>query len=154
MRGPQPTPTAILKARGSRLVAGRAGEVEFPAGTPQCPAWLAEEAQAEWKRQVKQLKTAGVLCLVDRAALAAYCDAWAEFVTCCTAFEERMKDGLPLAFQRAVNEGIVNAKARAVERLLRLAREFGFTPAARARIKGPGEKEGKADNGKSRFFAG
>ena len=41
-RGPKPTPTAVLKLRGSTLVSKRreALEVQGPEGVPDCPDWL------------------------------------------------------------------------------------------------------------------
>jgi P27 family predicted phage terminase small subunit len=41
---------------------------------------LSAEAAAEWDRVAGELDDAGALALVDRAALAAYCLAWAELV--------------------------------------------------------------------------
>lgn len=149
-RGPPPTPTAILQMRGSSLVPQREGELSFPVSAPSCPTWLNAEAKAEWKRQVKHLESAGVIAEVDRAALAAYCEAWGEFRDLCAEVQKlAASDG---GYTVAINRGLVNAKAKAVERLLRLAGQFGFTPAARTRIKAPEQQEPKRD-GVSRFFA-
>ncbi len=74
-RGPKPTPTAVLKLRGSTLVTGRreAAEVQGPAGTPDAPEWLDEEARAAWDRIVPLLEGMGVLTRIDGNALARYC---------------------------------------------------------------------------------
>ena len=165
-KGPAPTPTPILKARGSKLATyERGGEVAYEAGAPACPGWLCEEARAEWRRQVKQLEAAGVVQKVDGAALAAWCEAWGEFRRLCVAIEDRLSRPLDqgreadvadtrVGYAVVIAEGLLNAKNRAVERLLKLAGQFGFTPAARARIKG-GEASGggEGDKGKARFFA-
>src|SRR5947209_513230 len=70
-RGPAPTPTPILDARGSWRAKGRDGEVQLPVKAPTCPAFLPDEAKDEWKRQCALLPQMGVLAEVDRAALAA-----------------------------------------------------------------------------------
>src|SRR5688572_22544012 len=79
-RGPQPVPTPILAARGSWRAKLRDGEPRFSDTTPNCPASLKGEARAEWRRQVKQLRGAGLLSQADRAMLAAFCEAWGEFI--------------------------------------------------------------------------
>src|SRR5262245_49227502 len=129
MSGPAPTPTETLKARGSWRAKDRAGEVQFERGAPSCPTWLGREAKVEWKRQVAQLEAAGVLQLVDRALLAAYCEAWGDF-------HALTKDVRALGYARAIKLGLVSAKAKAADRLVKLADRFGFSPAARARVKG------------------
>lgn len=50
-RGPAPTPTNILKLRGSTLVTERRlrSEVKGPTGNPECPDWLDEDAKAMWE---------------------------------------------------------------------------------------------------------
>ena len=100
---------------------------------PPCPRWLAKTARAEWRRVARELYDAGVLTMVDRSALAAYCTAFARW-------------------QEA--EGIVQAKGmvikttngnlipnpylsianRAMDDMRRFAVEFGMTPASRTRV--------------------
>lgn len=152
-RGPAPTPTEILKARGSRRAQERAGEVQFERGRPTCPAWLGKEAKAEWNRQVKQLAAAGILQKVDRALLAAWCEAWGEFAGITCAIGERLRQDPVLGYSVIISNGLMNAKNKAVERLLRLAQQFGFSPAARVRIRAAGdEDDGGAET--LRYFSG
>src|SRR5262245_17317041 len=101
-RGPQPTPTEILRLRGSWRAKEREGEVVYSRGRPTCPAFLSREAKAEWRRQMPQLEAAGVLATVDRAVLAAYCEAWAEFVD----FRKRLDETGPLV--KTANGNIVS----------------------------------------------
>lgn len=149
-RGPAPTPTAKLKLRGSWRAKERPGEPAPAAKAPPCPDWLPDEAKAEWSRQVKQLLAMGVIAEVDRALLAAYCEAWAEFVKASgeLATEElvRLTDkGYPVA------NPLVSIRNAAVERMVRIAAQFGFSPSARARVKAVDKSERK-DDGKGRFF--
>jgi P27 family predicted phage terminase small subunit len=169
MRGPPPTPTPILKARGSRRAEDRSGEVQYERGRPTCPTWLGVEARAEWGRQVKQLDAAGILQKVDRAALACWCEAWGEFRGIVEEIERILTPSpdaqeaavasaapdpsRPTGYALAVATGLVNAKNRAVQRLLQLAGQFGFTPAARVRIKGPA-RQADDGTGKLRYFDG
>ncbi len=75
-RGPKPTPTATRKLRGSTLVTKRreAAEVKGPAGTPERPEWLDDEARLAWDQVVEHLycvaggAVLGVLFVVGRAA--------------------------------------------------------------------------------------
>ena len=52
-----------------------------PKGTPEPPAWLTEEAVAEWERVTKGYEGLGIYTSVDRAVLATYCDLWSKYVT-------------------------------------------------------------------------
>lgn len=151
-RGPPPTPTEVLRLRGSWRAKEREGEVVFPPGRPSCPAFLSKEAKAEWKRQARALEAAGILASVDRAVLAAYCEAWAEFVD----MRKRLDETGPLvkaASGNIVTNPLVTQKNRAVARLVALAGHFGFSPSARARIKAP-EGQGKQGDELDEFLAG
>src|SRR5687768_711635 len=81
MRGRKPKPT-ILKVLdgnpGKRPLNDR--EPQPPGGMPDRPDWLDAEAQAEWGRVTAELAMSGLLTVVDRAALAAYCTAWSRWV--------------------------------------------------------------------------
>lgn len=153
-RGPAPTPTTILEARGSWLPKTRAGEPRLPVERPSCPAWLSREAKAEWRRQVKELARMGVLARVDRGQLAVYCEAWGEFVEVC---EQLRQTGRLLKAKKSdvvYTNPLISIRNRAVERLIRLADRFGFSPAARARVQSEGQQtEEAAADGKARFFA-
>lgn len=149
-RGPQPTPTPILQARGSWRAGERSGEIQFETKAPTCPAWLSPEAKAEWRRQMKQLTLAGLVQSVDRSAMAVYCEAWGEFVLAVDQIQQRTARG-EIGLDVCVK--LIRLKNAAAERVIRLADRFGFSPAARARIKSPPREEGKP-SGKARFFAG
>ncbi|GKY89888.1 phage terminase small subunit P27 family [Sinisalibacter aestuarii] len=47
---------------------------------PRCPSHLSDAARKEWRRLATPLHEAGLVTLADRAALAAYCQAWARWV--------------------------------------------------------------------------
>jgi len=128
-----------------------APELRFPlTRTPVCPAWMPAAGKSEWKRQAAALQAAGILADVDAAALALWCEAWAEFVDCVAAVREATKNG---GMTAAINAGLIGAKAKAADRLLKLAAQFGFTPAARGRIKPAAADDDETDDDKAAFFA-
>lgn len=134
-RGPPPVPTEILRLRGSWRAGLRDGEMQLPLGEPEPPDWLSDEAAAEWARVAGPLASAGVLAQADRALLACYCEAWAEFVQARELLDRsgpllRDGDGNPYP------NPCLAIRDKACERLLRLAGHFGLSPSARARIKG------------------
>lgn len=116
------------------------------------PAWLRGEARAEWKRIVPELRTLGLLTLVDRAALVAYCQAWAELVECTRVLQEEGRTvEEPIIDKAGEHVGdkirahpIVRMQRDAFARVKVFAAEFGLTPASRSRIEAP-EKPPEAD---------
>lgn len=153
-RGPTPTPTEVLKRRGSRRAASRSGEPKPPSKTPRCPTWLSKEAKAVWKQLAKQLADLNVLTEIDGNALARYCSLWVRWRRA-TAFLEKNGETYPLL----TNEGAVRCLQQYPEvavvnklsvLLLRLEQEYGLTPSARTRIHVA--VSAPPDDGKSRFF--
>lgn len=81
--GRKPLPTNVLALRGStKYLAQRenAPSVEPDIEIPDCPRHLLKEARKEWKRITPQLETLGLISLIDRAALALYCQEYAWWV--------------------------------------------------------------------------
>jgi len=134
---PAPTPTPILEARGSWRAKGRIGEVQFKRGRPARPDWIKGDARAEWDRQVKQLDDAGILQKVDGAILACWCETWGEYVSAIRELAKLPAGGLLLktAAGGFMPNPLVWIKNAAKRQLVTLAGQFGFTPAARTRIK-------------------
>lgn len=145
-RGPAPTPSKLKKLRGNpgrRKINDR--EPQPAEATPTIPTWLQGEARAEWKRIVPELRTLGLLTLIDRAALVAYCQAWAELVACTKILQD---EGRIITEPIVDKEGdhigdkirahpIVRMQRDAFARVKVFAAEFGFTPASRSRVKVP-----------------
>ena len=80
MKGRKPKPTALKRLNGNP---GRRplinSEPQVTLGGFSCPRHLNDEARREWHRVVHDLKDAGVLARVDRAALEAYCVSYARW---------------------------------------------------------------------------
>jgi P27 family predicted phage terminase small subunit len=99
---------------------------------PTCPAHLNAAATAEWRRIAKALQRAGVFTTFDRAALAAYCQAWGRWVEA----EERLRETPPLV--RTPNGHVqqspwLTIANKQLELMGRYMVELGLTPAARSR---------------------
>src|SRR4029453_5327217 len=55
-------------------------EPQPEAAIPECPEHLSAEAKPEWEAMSQRLYKAGLLTHLDRAALAAYCQAWGRWI--------------------------------------------------------------------------
>jgi P27 family predicted phage terminase small subunit len=103
------------------------------AAVPSCPDELGETARREWNRLVGELASFKLLTNFDRAALAAYCGAyalWAEATEAIQKFGVMIKS--PTGYP--VQSPYVSVANRQAEIMMRIASEFGFTPASRSRI--------------------
>lgn len=143
------TPTAVHAARGKRSKDGKTiktlGGRELPADEPQPdvvatdvapPAGITKAAQKHWPGIAKMLSDAKVLTLMDVNALRIFCEAYANY--------QRATDALDGAFSELVYVTITGQLAvrpewdvqnKAMDQMLKLLKEFGMTPAARASIK-------------------
>jgi P27 family predicted phage terminase small subunit len=131
MSGPPKKPTAWRRAEGKR--AWNHAEPQPPEGTPDCPEHLSDEARAEWHRLVDTLVKMGVITIVDRAVLAAYCQAYGRWVEA----EEKLMEA-PLLFKTpsgyVQQSPWLNIANRQMELMGRYMAEIGLTPASRSRI--------------------
>lgn len=130
-------PTALKLAQG---VPG--GKHHLPQDEPQPsredlspPDHLSVAGRKVWATAVAQLNEVGVMTVMDRTALAHYCE---QFVTWQTALANVRKKGLVLANKKT---GILRQNPhlaianQAHDRLLKMMQEFGMTPASRSGIK-------------------
>jgi P27 family predicted phage terminase small subunit len=81
-----------------------------------------------------------MLTNLDRAALAAYCEAyalWSEAITALRKYGTMVKSpsGYPM------QSPYLSVANRQAEIMMRIGSEFGFTPASRSRIEIPRESE-------------
>jgi P27 family predicted phage terminase small subunit len=144
MRGRKPKPTALKRRDGNPGKRGyNPDEPVLPEGLPDCPGHLSDLAREEWHRIAATLHGAGVLTTVDRAALAAYCQAWGRWVEA----EEKLKD-LPAMIRTP--SGYVQQNPwlpvanKQLEIMGRYMAELGITPASRSRVQaGPIEPQGR-----------
>jgi len=134
MRGRKPKPTRVKKLAGNPGKRSlNKSEARIPASLPTCPAHLVREAKAEWKRMAQVLYKHGLLTEVDRAALAAYCQAYGRWVKA-----ERMvtKHGMTdwTAHGTLTVSPYVRIARQSMDDLRKLCLEFGLTPSSRSRV--------------------
>lgn len=104
-----------------------------PTGIPTCPRHLSKDAKSEWKRISQELLAVGLLTKVDRAALAAYCQAWARW---CEAERNVQKYGHVVKSPSGypIQNPYVGIANTALDQMRKFLIEFGMTPASRSRL--------------------
>ena len=134
-RGRRPKPT------GMKLLAGNPGrrplnkrEPKPKRSVPHCPKQLSAAAKREWQRIAKELAKLGLLSRIDRAALAAYCQAWGRWIE---AEDKLKKHGVivksPNGFP--VQSPYLNVANQAMKQMTRMVVEFGMTPSSRSGVQ-------------------
>lgn len=103
---------------------------------PRCPAHLSSVARKEWRRLATPLHEAGILTLADRAAMAAYCQAYARWV------EAEEKLAATPALLKAPSGYVqqspwLTVANKQLELMGRYMSELGLTPVARTRVAMP-----------------
>jgi P27 family predicted phage terminase small subunit len=139
MRGRKPKPTTlkILEGNpGKRSL--KDGPPPAPAGIPECPDFLDDEARAEWFRMTKELLDMGLLTRADRTALAAYCVAYSRWV----AAEAQVRRLGPIVKSPLKNfpmkSPYLTVADQALETMRKFMVELGLSPSSRSRIRVPG----------------
>src|SRR5438552_14304431 len=137
MRGRRPKPTRLKMLTGNP---GKrplnADEPRPEANVPECPPELGPLAKQEWDRLVGELAALRLLTNLDRAALAAYCGAyalWAEATAQIQKYGAMIKS--PTGFP--IQPPYLAIANRQAEIMMRIASASGFTPASRTRIATP-----------------
>ncbi len=89
MRGRRPKPTRL------KVLTGNPGKRPFnknepkpEIAVPDCPAELGPVARKEWDRMIGELSGLRILTNLDRAALAAYCGAYAMWAEATEAIQK------------------------------------------------------------------
>ena len=142
-RKPKPTRLKVLQGNpGKRQLNDREPKPE-PV-TPECPEHLSVEAKHEWDAMSRKLHKLGLLTDVDRAALAAYCQAWGRWVDA-----ERMLTQYGSVVKAPsgylIQSPYLAIANKALAQMMRILTEFGMTPSSRSRIAVPeGEPDGDA----------
>ena len=156
--GTKPKPTHL------KLVTGNPGkrtlnrkEAKAKAAIPVPPAHLTADAVEEWERVATELFNLGILSEIDRAALAAYAMAYGRWVQAERAIarmaeKDQLTGGLMIKTSNgnAIQNPLVGTANKAASDMVRYAAEFGFTPAARARVRA--EQRDKASDPAAAYF--
>ncbi len=134
-RGPPPQPTAL------KVLNGNPGKRALPKAEPKpdpsepfMPAWLDEDARAEWRRITPILLHMGVLTIADGAALAVYCEAYSTMGHALKTIEE---EGPTFVSPKTMVEHLkpeIMIIQNARSAIKAFCQEFGMTPSARSRM--------------------
>lgn len=139
-RGPPPTPTAVLKMRGSWRGDTREDEPQPEGGISECPDWLDTDARAEWDRVKALLDGSQIGSRIDSDALTLYCVAFS-----------RWKKTEKLIAERGIEDqkDLLRVANTAMAQCHKLLAEFGMTPASRTRVKAEKKEKPKGIAGMS-----
>lgn len=144
MRGAKPKATVI------KLITGNPGrrplnprEAKPRPVIPDPPDMLNEAALKEWKRVTPLLAEVGLIAKLDRAIVAASCQAWARWIEC-----ERMLETTGLIVKAPngypMYSPYLSASNKALDQVRQLSEQIGLSGSARSRIKA-NEPEPDAD---------
>lgn len=147
-RGPKPVPTKLKLARGSRRVAGRIEPQPEPS-PPKCPIHLTEAAKHEWRTIAPKLLRLGLLTELDRAALAAYCQAWGDWIEARRVIKQSSTIIKDLDGGLMLNPYLKVATV-AAKQMHEFLVEFGMSPSSRTRVMAI--PPSVTDDAKQRFF--
>ena len=132
-RGPQPTPTAQLEARGSWLAKlperKRETAVAVIVDIPSAPEWLTPSAVLLWDSITREAQDGGTLSCMDLSMCGFLCERLSQYIALRdNAFSAQpvlVKDGL------ARTNPIIIQRNEAQRDCIRLLRELGMSPASR-----------------------
>jgi P27 family predicted phage terminase small subunit len=148
MLGPKPKPTRL------KLVTGNPGrrplndrEAKPRTVIPDPPEILKGDALVEWHRITLLLADVGLIAKLDRAVIAAYCQAWARWVECerqlvTTGLIIKAANGFPMY------SPYLTAANKALDQVRQLSEQIGLSGSARSRIKAsdaPGDADAAED---------
>jgi P27 family predicted phage terminase small subunit len=145
---PQPPALKLITGRGPGRDSG--GRPVKPGLTieriaPEPPDWLPAEAQAEWSRVVPELERLGIISVLNRASLVAYCLAWNRL------YEAQLQISRGDVTTRGSQGQLVKHPAvlvaeSASKDLRGWAGEFGLTPSSEAGVLTSRDDDGQAGN--------
>lgn len=168
--GRKPTPTYL------KLVKGNPGRRKLnknepkPAlGIPPVPEHLTDAAKVEWGRIANELHELGALTRLDRAALAAYCQAYSDWIEAeeqLRRFGKVVKSPVKQTVRQTragevitetsggypMQSPFLPIRNKALETMHKFLIEFGMTPASRSRINLPDGSKAQNDDPADKYF--
>jgi len=135
MRGRKPKPTSMKRLAGNpgKRPLSEEPQPSVPEHTPYVPRHLNEEGKREWRRIVNVLLDLGLYTVLDRAALAMYCQVWGRWLE---AERKLAKEGLILKSDKGnlYQNPWLHVANKAWEQMRKVLAEFGLTPSSRVRL--------------------
>lgn len=143
-RGRKKLPTEIKERRGTlkkERELDNQMEVQKVSVPPEAPLWLSDIAKEEWKKVCNELYNKQMLHHVDLRLIEAYCNAIALHIETEILLREKGRvqvfkneDGSIKYAQSVPYQKIAND---ALDKALKIATQFGFTPSSRTNIQQP-----------------
>ena len=135
-RGPAKTPTVLNELRGNPGKRKRNHGEPMPAvgeRVPSAPRWLGEGGRRHWRQLAPRLHAVGLLTEADVVGLGMLCEAIGQYLE---ARDLVTREGMVAISDKgnAYHHPALAQMNTARGEVLRWAREFGMTPAARSRI--------------------
>ena len=138
-RGPAPTPTSVLKLRGSWRGDANPEEPQPERGVPDMPEFLEGMSKECWDQLVPLIDGMNVLTLADEVALSMLCKTYANWRRA-EALLEKHGDVYPIRddagnvkyLQQSPYVSIARNNLLALKGMLE---QFGLTPSARSRLR-------------------
>jgi len=132
--GTRRKPTALKVLQGTyRKDRVNPDEPKINPGIPEPPDHLGEVALAEWARITDELYQVGIIAKKDMSVLAAYCQAFEDWVL---SSEDCTEKGMTI---ETTNGNIIQnpawgVKCRARDAMVKYATEFGMTPSSLSKV--------------------
>jgi len=134
--GPRPTPTAKKKLHGNpgrRPLPENEPEPRMEDGIPEAADHLDELGKKEWDRMAAELYPTGVMSVVDRTALEAYCSEYSKWVF---ASGQIQKHGMLIKAQSGfpMQSPYLQIANKSQAEMRKWLCELGCTPSSRTRV--------------------
>ena len=144
MRGRKPKPTAIKKLTGNpgkRPLNDAEPHPPIPGRTPYVPRFLSDDGKKAWRELVKVLVDVGLYTVIDKFALAMFCQAYGRWMHA----EQKVDELGEMLISKKSGQPYTNPWAYRADKHWEQARkmlsEFGLSPAERSRIKAAHQDE-------------
>ena len=139
-------PNELLVLSGSRKARKGVARISPEVAVPECPAELCKVGRGEWSRVAPLLFSLRLITHLDMAALACYCQAWADL---CWALRDIKANGRSFVTDKGFESArpAVGIENKAMEKIRAFCSEFGLTPSSRSRMEMQLPEVPNADNG-------
>jgi len=142
-KGRKSIPTKVKQIRGTFRQDQSVTNEMIPSrvdGIPKPPTILVKEAATLWNETVKELYELDMLHGVDLPLLAAYCQEMATYFECSAYIQDKGKTYEDSHGNPHTRPEVI-IQRNSLDRALKLATQFGFTPSARCKIEAPAKQD-------------
>lgn len=134
-RRPKPTALKVLQGNpGKRKLSKTEPQPRTTTRPPPPPSILSPRAATEWRRIATELHRLGLLTILDRAALAAYCAAYGRWADAEVKIAELGAVLTTKKTKTMCHNPWRTIADKAMEQMLKIGIEFGLTPSSRVRL--------------------